>query len=361
MTIHFSSALHPFKHSIKMLGLSTLALFSFDSMAETSTRSSSSNSTSKTSQSIMLQKDDPIDSGVGAPAQTFKQTPKRQAKNTLEEASPGAQHNKEAWDRVLPFGSQQAIVNGYDLPLPFGISFIYTRVQQEQLISNVKVGYNQKEGSHRKDRPLTSIPSDIFRFDQFSTDTQTPQIKVDAWVLPFLNVFASVGQLSGTTDLDLVLRDTNHYNIEVDVKGHSYTVGAMIAGASGDWFYSMPLSYTESKMNKANVEGYALNIQPRVGYNFELNHGYKLSVYTGASYMDINQTLSGGYVPGDTTSPDQDRDGAILFQVDQENAEKWAGIVGFNVNINKHFSTAFEASGISGDRRQFLMMLNGRF
>ncbi len=77
--------------------------------------------------------------------------------------------------------------------------------------------------------------------------------------------------------------------------------------------------------------------------------------------MDINQTLSGGYVPGDKASPDQDRDGAILFQVDQENAEKWAGIVGFNVNINEHFSTAFEASEISSDRRQFLMMFNGRF
>lgn len=362
MVSHFSSALHPLKRSINILGLSTLALFSFDSMAETSTRSSASNNTSNTSQSIMLQKDDPIDSGVGAPAQTFKQTPKRQAKNTLEEASPGALHNKEAWDRVLPFGSQQAIVNGYDLPLPFGVSFMYTRVQQEQLISNVNVGYNARpDGRLRNDIPLTSVKPSTFRFDQFSTDTQTPQIKIDAWVLPFLNVFASVGQLSGTTELDLVLRDTNHHKMEVDIEGHSYTVGAMIAGASGDWFYSMPISYTESQMKKANVEGYALNIQPRIGYNFELNHGYKLSVYTGASYMDINQTLSGGYVPGDKASPDQDRDGAILFQVDQENAEKWAGIVGFNVNINEHFSTAFEASGISSDRRQFLMMFNGRF
>ena len=36
-------------------------------------------------------------------------------------------NSDKVWDRVLPIGGQVAIYNGYDLPLPFGISFVYSR------------------------------------------------------------------------------------------------------------------------------------------------------------------------------------------------------------------------------------------
>ena len=42
---------------------------------------------------------------------------------------------------VLPIGGQVAIYNGYDLPLPFGISFLYSHIEQDQSITNLKVGY----------------------------------------------------------------------------------------------------------------------------------------------------------------------------------------------------------------------------
>lgn len=105
-----------------------------------------------------------------------------------------------------------------------------------------------------------------------------------------------------------------------------------------------------------------INIQPRVGYTFDLNHGIDLNLYTGASYMDTNQVLKGGFnLETMEASQDFDAPHTIAFEVHQENTDKWGGILGFNVNVNKHLSAAMEYTGIIGDRRQLILMVNGRF
>lgn len=386
------------KNASRTIGLSLLTLLSFQSMADTTTILSPSDSTD----SSRISKSNQSDKGVSRPSQTFQKTPKRQA----TEMSSGEKRNKEVWDHILPFGGQTAIYNGYDLPLPFGISFLYSHVKQQQNISNMKVGYNGSGLSIGGNQINTYIsPQDInpslFRFNNFETDTQTPQLKIDAWVLPFLNVFGTVGALSGTTDLGMVLGGdqllnvlNNHfpdcpsnehieaigqkcrnavakiknvaggdheYDKTIDIQGYSYTYGAMIAGATGNWFYTIPISYTQTHMKKASVSGGTVNIQPRIGYNFELLHGYKLSLYTGASYMQTKQTISGSYKPGETAVPDQNQADAISFQVAQQNESPWAGVIGFNINLNQYFSAAFENSGVAGNRNQYVIMLNGRF
>ena len=401
MTSLFADKKHKYlTHAV----FSLLTLLSFNTFAETTTATDQSDILTNNNRSIMLKNYDPVDSGVGRPSQTFKKTPHRQEAESAAKMSPNEKHNQEVWNHVLPFGGQTAIYNGYNLPLPFGISLLYSHVKQHQNISNMKVGYNGNSsvGNNQINTHISpqNIDPSLFRFDNFETDTQTPQLKIDAWVLPFLNVFATVGKLSGTTDLGMVLGGdqllnslNNHLpewamcipgkhgqncrnkvdrikelaggdhkaNTSVDIEGYSYTYGAMIAGATGDWFYTMPISYTQTHMKKASVDGGTINIQPRIGYNFELLRGYKLSLYTGASYMQTKQTISGSYKPGGTAVPDQNQAGAISFQVDQQNQNPWAGVIGFNLNINQYFSAAFESSGIAGDRNQYVVMVNGRF
>lgn len=304
----------------------------------------------------------------------------------------------KVWDRLLPIGGQVAIYNGYDLPLPLGISFLYSHIEQDQTITNMKAGYGGPAN--------TKI--DFLSFDKFRTKTNTPQLKIDAWVLPFLNVFATVGKIKGTIDIKMSMPKgsvatsdpvTNAFNdgikaycaknpvkcragssllpdnepdifngeewrlsAEAEVEGYNYSFGAMLAGANGDWFYTMPVVYTQTEMKKTNVSGGTVNIQPRVGYNFELNHGLELALYTGASYMDTDQTITGGFnLETMEASKDFDNPHTIAFSVHQQNTEKWAGILGMNFNVNKHLSAAMEYTGIIGDRRQLILMVNGRF
>lgn len=307
-------------------------------------------------------------------------------------------NSDKVWDRILPIGGQVAIYNGYDLPLPLGISFLYSNVEQDQTISNLKVGYGGPAN--------TNI--DFLSFDKFRSKTNTPQLKIDAWVLPFLNVFATAGKIKGTIDINMsmpkgsvvtsdpvtnaindgiqaycaknpvkckagsaLLPDTPpdifngepwRLSAEAEVEGYNYSFGAMLAGASGEWFYTMPIVYTQVDMKKSQVSGGTLNIQPRVGYTFDLNHDLEINLYTGASYMDTNQTIKGGFnLETMESTTDFDTPHTIAFEVHQENTNKWGGIVGFNLNVNKHLSTAMEYTGIIGDRRQLILMVNGRF
>ena len=307
-------------------------------------------------------------------------------------------NSDKVWDCILPIGGQVAIYNGYDLPFPFGISFLYSHIEQDQTISNMKVGYGGP----------ANVKIDFLSFDHFRSKTNTPQLKLDAWVLPFLNVFATVGKIKGTIDINMsmpkgsvvtsdpvtnaindgiqaycaknpfkckagsaLLPDTPpdifngepwRLNAEAEIEGYNYSLGAMLAGASGDWFYTMPIVYTQTNMEKSKVSGGTINIQPRVGYTFDLNHGIDLNLYTGASYMDTNQVLKGGFnLETMEASQDFDAPHTIAFEVHQENTDKWGGILGFNVNVNKHLSAAMEYTGIIGDCRQLILMVNGRF
>ncbi|OEF30004.1 hypothetical protein [Vibrio rumoiensis] len=323
-----------------------------------------------------------------------------------DDRSEAQKKNDQIWDHVLPFGAQVAIYNGYDLPLPFGVSLIYSKTKQNQLISNLNVGHNGNANVN-----VDSIAS----FDRFETDTIAPQIKIDAWILPFLNVFGVVGHSSGTADLNVdisgdgllnglsdsglgpkLIGTANDYckslppakratcygavqggkaivknklagtsydlGVTADVGGYNYTIGTMLAGGVHNWFYVMPMSYTKNEMASTNVGGGVVNIQPRMGYNFHFSNGNNLALYTGASYMDINQTISGGYTPGEGAGKDEAGPKTLNFSVDQENEDKWAGIMGVNLSLNKSLSLAMEHTGYKSDsRKQTLVLLNGRF
>jgi hypothetical protein len=86
------------------------------------------------------------------------------------------------WEHKLPFLAQKVIDKGYDLPLPYGIGLTYAKVDQDQLIDNLRVGINN-----------------------ISSKNDTLQLKLDAWLFPFMNVFALFGKIDGSAPVDIDL------------------------------------------------------------------------------------------------------------------------------------------------------------
>ena len=72
-------------------------------------------------------------------AQTGSSEPSEEAPIPFEGAapSPGAR-----WPYALPFLADQVIKQGYTLPLPRGVSMVYTYVQRDIKISSVSLGVN---------------------------------------------------------------------------------------------------------------------------------------------------------------------------------------------------------------------------
>lgn len=288
--------------------------------------------------------------------------------------SPGSQteHSPRKWDRVLPFYGQRVIDLGYDLPLPIGISFIYVNTYQHMDLDELEVGAG---GSG------ANVPIDFVAFSDNDNHTQTPQIKVDAWIFPFMNVFGTFGRITGEANVNFALngddlleqleidcsgiishpacrvlegKETVPFNVNVDVDGYSYSVGTVLAGGWRSYFLAVPLTFTYADMDRTNSDGIVFSAVPRAGKLFQFEDDRSLAVYGGVSYLDSELRIDGNQpIPGTDLSID--------YKIRQENTDKWQGLVGANFNFNAYWSAMFEYVGFGGDRRQFIAGLNRRF
>lgn len=316
--------------------------------------------------SVMLlnvsRNDELTDSGL-----TKTNFPMRDAK------SRGAQkeHSPRKWDRVLPFYGQRVVDLGYDLPLPIGLSLIYAHTYQKMDLDDLEVG---TAGGNK-------VPINFVTFSDNDNETSSPQIKLDAWLFPFMNVFASFGKISGDANVNFSLngddlldqlgidcsgvikppscrvlegKETVQFNVEVDIDGYSYSVGTVLAAGWKSYFVAVPLTLTYADMTRTDSEGLVFSALPRAGKLFQFEDDRSLALYAGISYLDSELRLEGNQpIPG--------TDKSIDYKIRQSNSDKWQGLVGGNFNVNAHWSVMFEYVGFGGDRRQYIGGFNRRF
>ncbi|WP_221075208.1 hypothetical protein [Agarivorans aestuarii] len=279
------------------------------------------------------------------------------------------------WDRALPFYGQRVIELGHDLPYPIGVSFIYATTSQNMDLYDLSV--QNQEGGY--------VPVEFVPFENNSSESATPQIKLDAWLFPFMNVFGSVGKVSGdanvsfSIDGDALLdqlgvncsspnsgfhqrqqckrwegNSSDVYSTNVNMEGKTYTVGTVLAAGWDNYFVSIPISFTKMKMDDRSIDGTVVSASPRLGKVIPFQNGNSLAVYIGASYMDNELRITGSQqIPGS--------DDEINYQISQRTADVWEPIVGANYTFNKEWSAFFEITGSSGGRQQLTGGINRRF
>ncbi len=137
---------------------------------------------------------------------------------TLEHRELGEQNVDENGERViwpyrLPFLAQQVVDLGFELPNPYGVAIIPARIRQDLILENFLIGVNGPP-----DREL-----DFIDFGTPSVENNALQLKLDAWVLPFLNVFATVGVFDGDANIPLKFEGTDlQCSCESGIRGHQY-------------------------------------------------------------------------------------------------------------------------------------------
>ena len=168
-----------------------------------------------------------------------------------------ASEPSEPYLRLLPIGANRVIEKGYSLPLPFGITIIGVDNTQAQGISDLSVALGKGTappfGTELRPIPNAAIKNVVSR-------TRTKQVKFDAWVLPFLNMFAAVGKVDGTVNLDVIADldaalpppictpiapcGTVSANFDAGVDAVTATIGATGVYSIGYWWTSATLSTT---------------------------------------------------------------------------------------------------------------------
>lgn len=245
--------------------------------------------------------------------------------------SPG-NARAESWSDAA---RHAALARGADLPQPFGVGLSFLTQDQDYSIDSLTLG-------------IGSIDPAVASGLKIENDTETYHLTADYWLLPFLDIYAILGQVDGTTKVRLsqinIGLPLGDLNIEYD--GLLYGAGVVLAYGGKHVFILADLSYswTDLDVSTSSVEAFVAT--PRIGYDFG-----STSVWVGAMYQDPDERHRGVVdIPGL---------GPVPYDVSLESRDKWNYTAGLSVALGSHWALSLE--GGFGPRTMALAHVDYRF
>ena len=279
-----------------------------------------------------------------------------------EVGPPREQDVREPYQRLFPIGAQAAIDRGYDVQLPFGVGFLRVANQQKLEASELEVALS-KDADTGDPAVLRPVP---FVVPQgVESEASGPQLKLDLWVFPFLNLFASAGRLEGNVDvavdidLDAVFPfpicrpanpcGTRRLDFAVDTENTTTTFGALAVYGGRGWFVAGSAAKTISVSSKERSNVESLNAALRVGPRIKVGTRSQLALYSGFNYFDLDHTITGTVI-----APDIFEDGGDLvldYRTRLRNRKKYQAVLGADLSLGRHWHLQGEYDrGGSGHR-----------
>lgn len=233
-----------------------------------------------------------------------------------------------------PFAADLA--GGRQMPLPWGIGLTYYDQSQDYSVSRLALGIPGFEG----------IPVDRLKIDN---NIEEYNLKFDVWLFPFLDVFAIVGQVDGSTDVDFrpLSLPIPLDQVTIGYDGDVYGGGVTLAFGGDRWFGSLTGILTQTNLSgdfESDVQSTV--VMPRLGL-----HSPRGSIWVGAMYLDTEENHR-----GTVTLPFL---GPVPFEVDLVQKDDWNSLVGLQANLTEHWT--LEVEGGFGPRDSFSATLDFRF
>ncbi|MGR5276124.1 hypothetical protein ACPV5J_05515 [Vibrio rotiferianus] len=118
-------------------------------------------------------------------------------------------NTKEHWSG-LPLWGAKARELGYNLPVPIGIS-LFANTQEVNYISEddfILTAHGGMLGGFKGQKGYIIPKDDV----SITGNDQSLQVRADAWILPFLNVYGLAGYTQGTKDITVTLENAKDEN-----------------------------------------------------------------------------------------------------------------------------------------------------
>ncbi len=281
--------------------------------------------------------------GLGPPKPTPATSPQSEVASLLPamskptlasfEATSAKAPKEKRWSSFLPLMAEEATKRGYDLPLPFGISTVFTGLVNRDIdVTDVRVGVNG------------ASPQSVKQFLDFGTTSTVfnANVKLDAWVFPFLNVYFLAGYVNNesTVRANITVPRPGPIpgnfqftkNIKTHLEGFVGGGGMTLVGGYKDFFLVGDANYSQTDMG-FDDSFKALTATIRAGYQATLGD-FPLRVWIGQGYWDTTNTARGhADVPGL---------GRIEFEADQGPTYPWMTDFGANLEITKEFGAVLD-------------------
>jgi hypothetical protein len=261
-------------------------------------------------------------------------------------ATPDARAESKRWSSFLPLMGEEATKRGIELPLPFGAGLVYYHLDRDIRITDVRVG--------RNGAPPTSVSE--FANLSSSSNVDNVNLKVDAWILPFFNVYAILGYVWNTSDthIDVALPPLlpsgsprqKQMTVPTEIEGSVGGVGFTLAGGYGPYFMIVDANFAQADLGFDN-RFKAVVTSFRAGWNGKAG-SRPLRAWASATDWNTFATATG-------TVADPDG-GTLAFEVDQGPAYRYTYGVGAQTSVVKWFEVALD-TGIDGHGGWYLALV----
>ncbi|MCH9828416.1 MAG: hypothetical protein K0U79_11785 [Gammaproteobacteria bacterium] len=281
-----------------------------------------------------------------------------------------AEGAQEARTWGLPWLAGTAESRGVNLPRPLGVGAMAVHYREDltldELVLSADTG--QRGGV------------DFIDIDNAEITTEILQLRFDAWLFPFMNVFAMVGLADNDVsadysfqgdDLIAFLGDESRcapdasprpaacdmtFTGEIGQKpeGASYSLGTLLAVGRGSYFALAGISYTWNDVDTVDDSIETLAVSPRFGRRFEVNGG-EVAVYAGGLYLDSDVQLS-----KQLTFAAPDGDIEVTITTYEQNAKRWSYVAGASWDVSRDWNIQGEV-GYGSSREGVLASVTRRF
>jgi len=381
-------------NSLLLLSILTTALISFTAQANgqstkvvTEKKADESNQES----AIILTEQQKNQCAQFCSESSTEQSYKQQVHNRQNPASsigyelviPEALPPRNRWSDFLPILGKEAREAGYLLPLPFGISVVGLTQKQPFTVSKIGLEIDGQQSDI-----INDFIDDSITAKNLEVSDTTYNLRLDAWILPFWNVYGIVGKTKGKAELELDVNlelptlllaatgigsgfnDKRCTSINlpyqgpapgdclVAVEGIQTTLhfngtvlgyGTTIAGGYGDFFGMFDVNYTEADINIAIEKTQQTVYSARLGWNGSIG-AYQGQLWVGAMKQDIEQQIA-------VSTPGNE----VVVLIDQHTSSPVNYLIGAQWNITEEWAIIAETNFAFSDRQQFMMQLGYRF
>lgn len=231
---------------------------------------------------------------------------------------------------ILPIWGKKVTELGFDIPYSAGLSVNYITQESDLIINNLLVGFNGG--------PQYNI-DEIIRIDEAIARASAINVRPDIWLLPFLNVYAVLGKVQTSTEINagVWLPDTTNAWSQVSsfstiAKFDGTVMGFGITptiGVGGGWL-AMDMNFAWSDIDALDKPVKTFVFGPRFGKSFKLKKPQSnLAVWVGGFRVGFSSETTGSLPLGDlfdTEDLQQKVDeGSANISQKQINLDEWWG------------------------------------
>jgi len=226
------------------------------------------------------------------------------------------------------------------MPLPFGIGMNFFGSREEYLFSSASVSMNGQP-----------IPPQMMILDSLTVIQRSRTLRLDCWLLPFMNVYAINGTFSGKArDIKAsMVGQSIPLPEEIPFRGTNTGMGVTLAAGYKSMFFTYDWNTSWAKLNLASGRVPTITQGPRIGVVFE-RPNVRADVYVGGFKENVSGNTEGSIAFTGI--------GLFDYDVTVRPESAWNYVLGADVELQKQLQISYEHG--FGKRTHNMLSVTGR-